>query len=137
MRISTKGRYALRIMLDIAIHNSGEPVRVRDISERQNISMKYMEQIVAILTRAKYLRSVRGPQGGYLLTKKPSDYTVGSILRVTEGTLTPVDWRELDPDDVSIRIWKELDAAIAEVVDRYTLDDMLAWTDEAGMNFVI
>jgi Rrf2 family protein len=99
MKISTKGRYALRMMLDIAQNNTGEPVSIRDISERQNISVKYLEQIVSALVRAGYLRSIRGPQGGYLLAKKPSEYTAGDILRVTEGNLHPVDCLVNDVND--------------------------------------
>ena len=86
MRISTKGRYALRLMLDIAMNDAeGKPVRVKDIAKRQEVSGKYLEQIVSVLTKAGYLRSIRGPQGGYLLTKRPDEYTVGMILRITEG----------------------------------------------------
>ena len=73
MKISTKGRYALRMMLDIAQHDTGEPVRIKDISARQDISLKYLEQIVSVLVRANYLRSIRGPQGGYRLTKRPEE----------------------------------------------------------------
>lgn len=91
MKISTKGRYALRLMLDIALHDTDEPVRVKDIAKRQDISVKYLEQIISVLVRAEYLRSIRGPQGGYRLTKKPEDYKVGMILRLTEGILAPVD----------------------------------------------
>ena len=90
MKISTKGRYALRMMLDIAQHDTGEPVRIKDISARQDISLKYLEQIVSVLVRANYLRSIRGPQGGYRLTKRPEEYVVGDILRLTEGSLSPV-----------------------------------------------
>ena len=91
MRISTKGRYALRLMLDIAMNDAeGKPVRVKDIAKRQEVSGKYLEQIVSVLTKAGYLRSIRGPQGGYLLTKHPNEYTVGMILRITEGSMEPV-----------------------------------------------
>lgn len=87
MKISTKGRYAVRLMLDVAIHGMDKNVSMRDVAERQNISIKYLEQIVSILTRVGYLKSVRGAQGGYRLTKAPSEYTIGDILRTTEGTL--------------------------------------------------
>ena len=86
MKISTKGRYAVRLMLDVAIHGMDKNVSMRDVAERQNISIKYLEQIVSILTRVGYLKSVRGAQGGYRLTKAPSEYTIGDILRTTEGT---------------------------------------------------
>ena len=91
MKISTKGRYALRLMLDIAAHDSGEPVRIKDIASRQEISAKYLEQIVAILSKAGYVKSIRGPQGGYRLTRKPEEYSLGDILRLTEGSLAPVE----------------------------------------------
>ncbi|MGI6117326.1 MAG: RrF2 family transcriptional regulator [Bilifractor sp.] len=144
MKISTKGRYALRMMVDIAQNNTGEPVSIRDISERQNISVKYLEQIVSALVRAGYLRSIRGPQGGYMLAKKPSEYTAGDILRVTEGNLHPVECLVNDVNDcpraytcVTLRLWKELDKAIAGVVDRYTLEDMVGWGEEMMNNYCI
>lgn len=78
-------------MLDIAMNDAeGKPVRVKDIAKRQEVSGKYLEQIVSVLTKAGYLRSIRGPQGGYLLTKRPDEYTVGMILRITEGSMEPV-----------------------------------------------
>ena len=86
MKVSTKGRYALRIMIDLAEHNTGEYIRLKDISKRQGITLKYMEQIMSVLNKAGFVRSVRGPQGGYFLTKKPEEYTVGMILRLTEGS---------------------------------------------------
>ena len=89
MKISTKGRYALRLMLDLAQQKDGEYTSLKDVSGRQSVSMKYLEQIVAQLCRAGYLRSLRGPQGGYRLARRPEDYTVGDILRVTEGDLSP------------------------------------------------
>ena len=91
MLVSTKGRYALRTMVDLAIHGDGEPVKIKDIANRQGISGKYLEQIISILSRAGFVRSIRGNQGGYYLARPSSDYTVGSILRITEGSLAPVD----------------------------------------------
>ncbi|MBQ5851001.1 MAG: Rrf2 family transcriptional regulator, partial [Lachnospiraceae bacterium] len=90
MAISTKGRYALRIMLDLAEH-SGEVIKLKEIAGRQNISEKYMEQIISILNKAGYVRSTRGAQGGYQLVKSPAEYTVGMVLRLTEGSLAPVE----------------------------------------------
>ena len=89
MKISTKGRYALRLMLDLALQPEGQYTSLKDVSKRQGVSMKYLEQIVAQLCRAGYLRSLRGPQGGYRLARRTTDYTVGDILRVTEGDLSP------------------------------------------------
>mgnify|MGYP001298692446 FL=1 len=144
MRISTKGRYALRMMLDLALHDIGEPVRVKDIAARQEISIKYLEQIVSLLVRAGYLKSVRGPQGGYRLVKPPKDYTLGSILRLTEGSLAPVECLEDEENECSMAencatlfFWKKLDAAIKGVVDQYTLEDLLDWQQQSGDNYVI
>ena len=94
MKISTKGRYALRLMLDLATEGNGKPVSIKDIAGRQDISEKYLEQIISSLNRAGYVKSVRGSQGGYLLKMDPKEYTVGMILRVTEGSLAPVDCAE-------------------------------------------
>ena len=144
MKISTKGRYALRIMLDLAVMGGEEPVRGKDIAKRQDISVKYMEQIVTILAKAGYLKSIRGPQGGYRLAKQPKEYTVGMILRLTEGSLAPVACLEDEPNlcprqagCVTLRLWKELDSAIRGVVDKYTLEDLAEWQREMGDNYVI
>lgn len=134
MRISTKGRYALRLMLDLALHNSGTPVRVKEIAARQEISDKYLEQIIAVLNKAGYVRSVRGPQGGYLLTKPPKEYTVGMILRLTEGNLAPVDCLEPDAghcdrmdDCVTVLVYRKMNDAVNDVIDHITLEDLVAW----------
>ena len=95
MRVSTRGRYALRLMLDLAMNNTGEPVRLKDVAKRQEISEKYLEQIISILNKAGFVKSVRGPAGGYSLKRKPEEYTVGMILRLTEGSLAPVYETEL------------------------------------------
>ncbi len=119
MKISTKGTYALQVMLDLALHNTGENINVRKIAERQEISEKYLEQIIAILNKAGFVKSIRGAQGGYRLAKDPSKYTVGDILRVTEGPLEPV------PVTVSsLSVWKKLSDAINDVVDSVTLQDL-------------
>ena len=96
MKISTKGRYALRLMLDLAMNDTGSPVSLKDVAKRQGISDKYLEQIISVLNRAGYVKSVRGAQGGYMLRKEPEDYTVGMILRLTEGSLAPVSCIEED-----------------------------------------
>ena len=115
MKISTKGRYALRLMLDIAAHDSGEPVRIKDIASRQEISAKYLEQIVAVLSKAGYVKSIRGPQGGYHLTRKTEEYSLGDILRLTEGSLAPVECLEGETnqcpragDCITLLFWKKL-----------------------------
>ena len=133
MKISTKGRYALRLMLDLALNNTGEYIKIKNISERQEISEKYLEQIVNILNKAGCLKSVRGAQGGYKLAKHPKEYTVGMILRLTEGSLSPVACLEDDDecsrlnDCVTIEVWKRLDTAIKDVVDNITLEDLVDW----------
>ena len=144
MKISTKGRYALRLMLDIAAHDSGEPVRIKDIASRQEISAKYLEQIVAILSKAGYVKSIRGPQGGYRLTRKPEEYPLGDILRLTEGSLAPVECLEGETnqcpragDCITLLFWKKLDKAIREVTEGYTLEDLLTWQNQSGNNYII
>lgn len=144
MKISTKGRYALRLMIDLAVNNDGNPVSIRDIAARQDISDKYLEQIISSLNKAGYVRSSRGPQGGYKLTRTPGEYTVGMILRLTEGSLAPVACLEdevnlCDRQDscATLRLWKILDDAIKGVVDHVTLADLVTWQNETAGNYVI
>ena len=132
MKISTKGRYAVRVMLDLAANNTGECIKVKQIAERQGISEKYLEQIIAILNRAGFVKSVRGAQGGYRIAKDPKNYTVGMILRLTEGSLSPVaclddEVNECDRCDTceTLEVWKELAYAINNVVDGVTIADLL------------
>lgn len=134
VKVSTKGRYALRLMLDLALNDSEKPVRIKEIANRQGISDKYLEQIISILNKAQFVRSVRGPQGGYLLTKKPEEYTVGMILRLTEGSMAPVDCideeiglcNRMDNCATSL-VWKKLNDAISDVIDHITLADLVDW----------
>jgi Rrf2 family cysteine metabolism transcriptional repressor len=139
MKISTRGRYALRMMLDIAINGDSGPVSFKDISLRQNISMKYMEQIGSLLTRAKMLKSVRGSQGGYNLVKPASEYTVGDILRATEGDFCIVPCMDGDyscdrtTDCMTHRLWADLNKAITDVVDNVTLLDLINQEKNNGM----
>lgn len=144
MKISTKGRYALRLMVDLAQHNTGEMIRIKDISERQDISEKYLEQIITSLKRAGYVKSLRGAQGGYRLAREPKEYTVGMILRLTEGNMAPVSCLEDEENEcsragncISIRLWKMLDEAIKGVIDRVTLQDLLDWNLENSDNYII
>ena len=132
MKISTRGRYALRMMLDLAVNNNGEPIRLKDISKRQGISDKYLEQIISILNKAGFVRSIRGPQGGYMLNREPKEYTVGMILRLTEGSLAPVACLDYEPNDcerrnecVTLILWEKLNDAIKSVVDNITLQDLV------------
>lgn len=144
MKISTKGRYALRLMLDLATYDTGGPVSLKDVARRQEISDKYLEQIIAVLNKAGYVKSIRGAQGGYVLKKKPSEYTVGMILRLTEGDLAPVscvgnEKEECDRKSgcVTVRIWEQIDAAVNNVVDNITLEDMLEWQAELSDQYSI
>ena len=143
MRISTKGRYAIKLMLDLATNDNGEPIRLKDVARRQEISEKYLEQIISVLNKAGYVKSVRGPQGGYLLQRRPEEYTVG-ILRLTEGCLSPVDC--VAPDGAGCEkgdacvtriLWKKIDDAINEVVDNITLGDLLDWQAASADDYVI
>ena len=90
MIVSTKGRYALRIMLELAMHEGEGFLSLKEISTRQNVSMKYLEQIITLLNKADLLKSQRGPQGGYRLGRSPENYTIGEILRTVEGRLAPI-----------------------------------------------
>ncbi|MEY8353687.1 Rrf2 family transcriptional regulator [Lachnospiraceae bacterium 54-53] len=146
MKFSTKGRYALRMMLEFALH-PGECTKINQVAERQDISDKYLEQIVTILNRAGYVKSRRGSQGGYYLTKSPSEYTVGMILRLAEGSLVPVSCMEDQVNHCSradncatLMVWKRLDDAISDVVDNITLADLVEEQkrlDGDGLNYEI
>ncbi len=139
MKISTKGRYALRLMLDLAMQGNDTPVRIKDIAQRQAVSDKYLEQIISVLNKAGYVKSIRGPQGGYRLAKEPSCYTVGMILRLTEGSLAPVACMDDDENTcnrqeccATLELWKQLDDAIKGVVDTVTLEQLVVWQQEKG-----
>lgn len=137
MKVSTKGRYALRLMLDLAEYSNGNPVSIKDIAGRQEISEKYLEQIISILNKAGYVRSIRGAQGGYVLKKEPSEYTVGMILRLTEGDLAPVSCVGAESticgrkdQCVTVRIWEKINDAVNGVVDNITLEDLVNWSEK-------
>ena len=132
MKISTRGRYALRFMIDLAQQGDGSYVPLRDVSKRQDISIKYLEQITALLSKFGLLHSVRGPQGGYRLSKSPSEYTVGDILRITEGNMAPVacleTGAELCPKKATCRtigMWTKLDELIEGYLDSVTVRDLM------------
>ncbi len=132
MKISTKGRYALRMLLDLAEHRNKGFVALKDIADRQNISKKYLEQIVPILNRSNILKTNRGYQGGYMLANDPSQYTVGMILRLAEGSLAPVSCVEQNPIDCersadcpTLPVWQGLYKVVNEYLDGITLQDIL------------
>lgn len=144
MKISTKGRYAVRLMLDVAVYGADKNVSMRDVAERQNISMKYLEQIVSQLAKVGYLKSIRGAQGGYRLTKKPSEYTIGDILRTTEGALSPVACLD---DEINrcpragqcptIDFWQGLYDTVNNYVDSVTLEDLINRSNTENFDYCI
>ena len=132
MKISTKGRYALRMLIDLAMNGKESYVSLKDIAERQNISKKYLEQIVPLLSRSGLLKTNRGYQGGYMLSKKPDQYTVGEILRLTEGSLAPVACLDIDvnecqraDDCITLPVWRGLYEVITNYLDSITLQDII------------
>ena len=141
MRISTKGLYAIRMLLDLAEHQNCGNIALKDIAERQQISKKYLEQIIPVLNNSGILRTVRGSMGGYQLAGPPEKYTVGDILRLTEGTLSPVPCAdEKDPvcsfseKCAVLPVWQGLNRVITEYLDGITLQDILDNSRELGAN---
>lgn len=132
MKISTKGRYALRMLLDLAINQTENYVALKDIAARQDISKKYLEQIVPMLNKSGLLKTNRGYQGGYMLTKSASQYTVGEILRVTEGSLAPVSCLDYEPNEcpraqqcMTLGVWEGLYKTVSDYLDGITLQDII------------
>ena len=145
VKISTKGRYALRMMLDLAEHQGDGYVALKDIAQRQGISKKYLEQIVPMLGRADVLRTTRGYQGGYRLARAPQEYTVGEILCLTEGGLAPVACLDQHPNPcprcgacATLPMWEGLERVIRNYLDGITLQDLLEQqTARAAHDYVI
>ena len=132
MMISTRGRYALRVMLDLAENSDGGFIAMKEVAARQQVSLKYLERILPLLVEAKLVEGVRGKGGGYRLTREPDEYTVGEILRATEGDLAPVACLRKDAKPCprakkckTLVMWKELDTLVANFVDGKTLADLL------------
>ena len=143
MKISTKGRYALRVMVELAQHQGDSYVPLNVIAERQDISEKYLESILKVLVQQRFLEGLRGKGGGYKLTRAPETYTVGSILRLTEGSLATVACLEEGapacPRMAECRtypLWYKLDGMISEYLDSVTLADLMQYPD-AGNEYVI
>ena len=144
MKVSTKGRYAIRVMLDLALNNTGEYIPLKEVAERQGITLKYLEQIIILLKRAGYLKSTRGNGGGYKLSKEPSEYTLGDIIRTTEGSLAPIACLE---DEVNtcerksicptLEMWEGLYRVVNEYLDSITLQDLLDKQNEIIGNYYV
>ena len=139
MTISTKGRYAMRMLIDLAQHRADGYIALKDIAVRQNISKKYLEQIVPLLNKAELLRTNRGYQGGYSLAKPPERYTVGEILRVTEGSLAPVACLQYEENDcprkadcATLPIWEGLYKTVTDYLDGITLADIVNKLNDGG-----
>lgn len=139
--ISTKGRYALRLMLDLALHKSDGYIALKDIAQRQGVSKKYLEQIVPLLNKAGVVKTTRGYQGGYMIADNPDKYTVGTILRITEGSLAPVSCLDENPNTceraetcMTLGVWKGLNNVITEYVDSITLQDIIDNNREREIN---
>lgn len=131
MKISTKGRYALRVMVDLAMYDNGEFISLKDISQRQNISLKYLETIMHMLMSAKMVHSARGANGGYKLVRKADTYTVGDVLRVCEGSLAPINCVEDETycerccSCSTISFWKGFNEHINHYLDAHTIQDIV------------
>lgn len=133
MKLSTKGRYGLRAMIDLALNSKGEQVALYSIAERQGISVSYLEQVFSILRKSGLVNSIKGAQGGYILAENPSYVTVGRILRALEGSLSIVDYsgEEVEEDKKSveyclrINLWEKINESINKVVDSLTLEDLV------------
>lgn len=133
MLVSTKGRYALRVMVDLAEHQDDGRIPLKEIAERQNVSEKYLENILSILVRNNLLSGMRGKGGGYRLTRPVEDYRVGEILRLTEGSLAPVSCLDGQHEGCeraascsTIGMWRQLDEMISTFLDGITLADLVA-----------
>lgn len=133
MKLSTKGRYGLRAMVDLAVHSSGDHVSINSIAGRQNVSENYLEQVFSTLRKAGLVRSVKGAQGGYILVESPSNIKVGTILRALEGNISVVDetTEELDPSlrimqqCIKLNVWDKINEKINTLIDSITLEDLV------------
>ncbi len=132
MIVSTKGRYALRVMIDIAEHHTEARTPLKEIAERQNISQKYIESIMTMLSKNGMVDAVHGKGGGYKLNRKPEEYKVGDILRLTEGTLSPVACLEAGAEECprkevcrTLPLWTKLDDLVENYLDSVTLKDLM------------
>lgn len=132
MKISTRGRYAIRVLIDLAEHNNGEYIPLMDIARRQGISEKYLEAIVSVLSKNEFVISLRGKGGGYQLARRPEEYTIRSILLLTEGALAPVACLEKKPNNCeyyeeckTIKMWEGLEKLINDYFEKITIADLV------------
>ncbi|MEF2248279.1 MULTISPECIES: cysteine metabolism transcriptional regulator CymR [unclassified Paenibacillus] len=129
MKISTKGRYGLTIMMELAAKYGEGPISLKSIAEKNQLSEHYLEQLVAPLRNAGLVKSIRGAYGGYILAAEPADITAGQIIRILEGPISPVDFTEED-DPAKRQLWLRIRDSIAEVLDSTTLENMITYQDE-------
>ncbi|MEW9667259.1 Rrf2 family transcriptional regulator [Ammoniphilus sp. 3BR4] len=133
MKISTKGRYGLTIMMELAQHFGEGPISLKSIAQRHDLSEHYLEQLVAPLRNAELVKSVRGAYGGYIITKKPEEITAGDVIRVLEGPISPVEFEE-EEDPAKRNLWLKIRDAISEVLDSTTLQDLISYQDDGQRN---
>ena len=133
MKISTKGRYGLTIMMELAAKFGEGPISLKSIAEKNNLSEHYLEQLIAPLRNAGYVKSIRGAYGGYVLSKEPSDITTGDVIRILEGPISPVDFTEED-DPAKRNLWLRIRDSIANVMDSTTLDDLINYEEDSNKN---
>lgn len=132
MKISTKGRYGLRAMVDLAVYSAGDHISLKSIAERQNISEGYLEQVFSTLRKAGLINSIKGAQGGYALADNTADITVGAVLRALEGNLSVIDEKSFEEktkdeieDCIREKVWSIINASIDDVIDNITLEDLM------------
>jgi Rrf2 family protein len=126
MKISTKGRYGLKAMMDLAIYSYGEPLNLKSIAERQNVSEKYLEHIFSALKKAGLIKSIKGTQGGYILAQAPADATVGNVIRALEGDLSVAEEGDADilEQCINQNVYEKIDNGINQLLDSITLEDL-------------
>jgi Rrf2 family transcriptional regulator, cysteine metabolism repressor len=131
MKISTKGRYGLRAMIDLAVYSKDNQVTLSSIAQRQGISISYLEQVFSILRKSNLVRSIKGAQGGYVLNRKPEEIKVGKILRVLEGELSVIDLNKISNNESKIqvcireKVWEKMNERLNELIDNMTLEDLV------------
>lgn len=132
MKISTKGRYGLKAMVDLAVYSMGQPLNLKSIAERQNVSEKYLEHIFSTLKKAGLIKSLKGTQGGYMLAYNSDSITVGRIIKALEGNLSTIDKASTEEGDADIldqcitqNVWQKIDESVNELMESITLEDLV------------